>query len=277
MFLHKSRALCRAAFLMLALAAAVSARADDAATPTAPRPPVPSEQLRLTVLERHPHDARAFTQGLLLDGSKLYESTGLYGQSSLRQVDLASGIVQRQVDLPPNLFGEGLALVGDRLIQLTWTNGIARVYSVAQFALVAEHRYEGEGWGLCFDGESLVMSDGSDRLVLRDPDTFAVRKTLRVVDANGVVSRLNELECVGHHVYANIWGTWRIVRIDGRTGVVDGEIDASNLLSAMERAALPAEAVLNGIAYDPATETFLLTGKLWPRIHRVRISSPETE
>lgn len=277
MFLRRRRAQCRAAFLILALTAAASARAADAATPMAPRSPGPTERLQLTVLERHPHDARAFTQGLLLDGSTLYESTGLYGQSSLRQVDLASGIVQRQVDLPPNMFGEGLALVGDRLVQLTWTNGVARVYSVAQLALVAEHRYEGEGWGLCYDGESLVMSDGSDRLVLRDPDTFAVRKTLRVIDANGAVTRLNELECVGHHVYANIWGTWRIVRIDGRTGFVDGEIDAGNLLSAMERAALPAEAVLNGIAYDPATETFLLTGKLWPRIHRVRISPAQKE
>jgi len=266
-----------AAFLILALAAAAPARAGadaTAATPPAARPPA---QLQLTVLERHPHDARAFTQGLLLDGSTLYESTGLYGQSSLRQVDLASGIVQRQVDLPPNLFGEGLALVGDRLVQLTWTNGVARVYSLAQLALVAEHRYEGEGWGLCYDGESLVMSDGSDRLVLRDPETFAVRKTLRVVDAKGVVNRLNELECVGHHVYANVWGTWRIVRIDGRTGAVDGEIDAGSLLSSMERAALPAEAVLNGIAYDSATDTFLLTGKLWPRVHRVRITSPSSE
>jgi glutamine cyclotransferase len=266
-----------AAVLSAALLATVALGAGAGATPVSPPAVAKTEQLHLTILERHPHDRRAFTQGLLLHGSTLYESTGLYGQSSLRQVDLASGIVQRQVALPPNLFGEGLALVGDRLFQLTWTNGVARVYSRDRLTLVGEHRYEGEGWGLCYDGESLVMSNGSDRLVLRDPETFAVRKTLRVYDDAGPVAKLNELECVGHHVYANVWGSWRIVRIDGRSGRVDGEIDADKLLSAMEKAALPNEAVLNGIAYDPATETFLLTGKLWPRIHRVRIATSGAE
>ena len=252
-----------------------AASATDTVAPR--RPPATPVSLRLTVLEHYPHDPRAFTQGLLLRGSTLYESTGLYGQSSLREVDLVSGVVRRKVSLPAHLFGEGLAMVEDRLVQLTWTNGIARVYSLPHFTLLAEHRYEGEGWGLCYDGESLIMSDGTDRLFVRDPDTFAVRRTLRAFDENGPVNRLNELECVGNHVYANVWQSWTIVRIDTRSGHVDARIDASNLLSAMEKATLPAEAVMNGIAYDPASDTFLLTGKLWPRIHRVRLLGAEIE
>lgn len=237
-------------------------------------PPAPAA-LRIEVVAHYPHDARAFTQGLVSDGATLYESTGLYGRSSLRVVDLSTGKVRRQVDLPPTMFGEGLAKVGDRLVQLTWTNGIARIYTLPQLALVAERRYDGEGWGLCHDGESLIMSDGSHQLTVRDPETFAVRQVLQVRDERGPVRNLNELECVGRHVYANVWQTWTIVRIDRHSGIVDARIDATNLLSAMEKASLPAEAVMNGIAFDAASDTFLLTGKLWPRIHRVRFVGDE--
>lgn len=249
---------------MLAVGLAAGA-ADDSTRPAAPA------ALEYRVIGHYPHDPKAFTQGLLLDGATLYESTGLYGRSSLREVDLPTGVVRRRVDLPAHLFGEGLAKVGDRLIQLTWTNGIARVYSLPQLTLVTEHRYDGEGWGLCYDGHSLFMSDGSSRLTVRDPETFAVQRVLQVRDDRGPIAKLNELECVGPHVYANIWGSDVIVRIDNRSGVVDGRIDAAGLLSDMEKAALPAEAVMNGIAYDPGTQTFLLTGKLWPRIHRVEV------
>ncbi len=232
--------------------------------------PARSTTIEWTVVERYPHDREAFTQGLLVQGNTIYESTGLRGRSTVRIVDLATGAIRKQVALPDDLFGEGLARVGDRLIQLTWTKGVAREYALPDLDLVKEHAYQGQGWGLCFDGRQLVMSDGSNRLYLRDPETFEVTRTIEVTENGSPLSRLNELECVRGHIYANVWGTWRIVQINPKSGHVEASMDASDLLSVMEKQALAREAVLNGIAYDESTETFLLTGKLWPRIHRVR-------
>ncbi len=247
------------------------------------------------VVATYPHDSRAFTQGLLLRGTTLFESTGLRGRSSVRAVDLHSGAVQRMAHLPAHLFGEGLALVERRgmlswlrrslaeafdagvaavdgeLVQLTWTSGVARVYDIANFELLREHRYDGQGWGLCFDGQHLAMSDGSATLRFRDPATFAVVRSVVVRNGSAPVPRLNELECIGEYIYANVWGTWNIVRIDKRSGLVAAVIDASEILPASERARLSADAVLNGIAHDPSSDTFLLTGKLWPSILRVEI------
>ena len=243
------------------------------ATPTAgvatatPTLPVQPQQLRLEVLATLPHDAQAFTQGLLWHDDVLYESTGLNGRSSLREVDPATGTVRRQVDLPNELFGEGLALVGEELVQLTWQNGLALSYDRATFAPRRRFSYVGEGWGLAYDGTHLVMSDGSSSLFLRDPATFTITATLPVRRAGTAVQRLNELEVVGQQIYANVWMTDRIVVIDAATGVVTAEVDASGLLSVGERAQAD---VLNGIAYDPTTGDFLITGKLWPKLFRVR-------
>lgn len=234
------------------------------ASPTA-RPQV--EQLRLEVVATLPHDPQAFTQGLVWHAGKLYESTGLNGRSSLREVDPATGVVRRQADLARELFGEGLALVGDELVQLTWQNGIAITYDRATFAERRRFTYSGEGWGLAFDGTHLVMSDGSSSLFLRDPKTFTITSTLPVRRAGSAVQRLNELEVVGQQIYANVWMTDRIVVIDAATGVVTAEVDAARLLTAAERARAD---VLNGIAHDPTTGDFLITGKLWPKLFRVR-------
>lgn len=225
---------------------------------------------RAEVLQSYPHDAQAFTQGLLLHNGTLYESTGLYGRSSLRQIELATGTVQRRIDLPRNLFGEGLALAGGKLVQLTWREGVAPTYDLASFTRNGEFSYSGDGWGLCFDGTEFVQSDGSHRLIFRDAATFAVTRQLAVTEHGQPVAELNELECVGDVVYANIWMTDRIVEIGKLNGVVRSNIDASGLLSPPERAALDHEATLNGIAYDPSNRTFLLTGKLWPKVFRVR-------
>ena len=227
-------------------------------------------QLAIEELERLPHDSDAFTQGLLLEGGMLYESTGLYGRSSLREVDPRSGEVVRIRHLDDSLFGEGLALVGDRLIQLTWRAGTALVYELETFEQVGSFRYQGEGWGLCFDGDVLWMSDGTSTLFARDPATFEVRDRLSVTLEGEPLARLNELECVGPHVYANVWQTDNLVRIDKESGRVDAVIDASTLLSPQLRAVLPPDAVLNGIAFDPDNERFLITGKLWPAIYVVR-------
>jgi glutamine cyclotransferase len=227
-------------------------------------------ELRPTVLERFPHDTRAFTQGLLLADGLLYESTGLYGASSLREVAPATGGVIRIRPLPPDTFGEGLALVGDRLVQLTWRQGRAMVYNRETFDPVGAFHYEGEGWGLCYDGEKLWMSDGSSWLTVRDPETFEVLRRQAVTSRGEPVPMLNELECVGEHVYANVWQTETIVRIVKGSGKVDAAIDASGLLTPEQRAGLPPDAVLNGIAYDAENDRFLVTGKLWPVLLAVR-------
>jgi glutamine cyclotransferase len=225
------------------------------------------EELTLQVVNVYPHDTRAFTQGLVYWERGLYESTGLVGRSSLRRVEPQSGAIEAQVGLDPPFFAEGLARVGDELYQLTWQNGRAFVWKLSTFSRVREHSYSGEGWGLCYDGQRLVMSDGSDRLTFRDPRSFNETGSVRVVRAGQPVQQLNELECVDGLVYANIWQTDRIARIDPGSGEVTGWIDASGLLKGSERMGAD---VLNGIAYVPERGTFLVTGKLWPRIFEVR-------
>lgn len=232
-----------------------------------PKPMPAPVALAVQVLRTYPHDRRAFTQGLVWRDGVLYESTGLVGQSSLRKVDLGTGAVKQQVDVPPPYFAEGLADVGNRLFQLTWQHGRVFVYDKHTFNRVGELSYQGEGWGLCHDGRALVMSNGSDTIMVRHPDTFAVIRTVKVTQGGRPLDRLNELECVGRDVYANVWTTDTIVRIDLETGRVTARVDAAGLLTPAER--LGAD-VLNGIAYDPADRTFLITGKLWPKLFRVR-------
>jgi glutamine cyclotransferase len=231
--------------------------------------PVPLEAV---VQARYPHDPEAFTQGLVFADGRFYESTGLYGESSLREVIPESGEVLRSLPLDARYFGEGLALADDRLIQLTWRSGVAFVWDADTFEQLDTFRYETEGWGLCFDGEELWMSDGSATLVRRDPDTFAIRGRVDVTNRGEPVALLNELECVGEHVYANVWQTDTIVRIHKDSGRVAATIDAGGLLTTEERAALNAQAVLNGIAWDPETERFWLTGKLWPALFEVEFA-----
>jgi glutaminyl-peptide cyclotransferase len=203
----------------------------------------------------------------MFDG-KLYEGTGLHGGSSVRRVDLASGVVEQQATLPAELFGEGLARVGQRLFQLTWKNGKALVWDLGTLKKVAEYTYDGEGWGLCFDGRHLVMSDGSDRLTFRNPATFGTEGEVRVRRDGRPVSNLNELECARGVIYANVWQDSHIARIDPTTGEVTGWIDASGLLDPEEAAGAD---VLNGIAEMEHTSHLLVTGKLWPHLYEVEI------
>lgn len=254
------------ALLLATTVAAVLFAASVCAKP-APRASSVAE-LRLKVLRSYPHDSRAFTQGLLMADGKLYEGTGLHGRSSVRRVDLASGVVEQQTMLPPELFGEGLARVGQRLIQLTWKNGKALVWDIGTLSKVAEFSYDGEGWGLCFDGKRLVMSDGSDRLSFRDPSSFRKQGEVRVRRDGKPLDNLNELECVGGLVYANVWQDNHIARIDPGTGEVTGWIDASMLL---DRATAGPVDVLNGIAEMEGTGHLLVTGKLWPNLYEVQI------
>lgn len=219
----------------------------------------------VNVLATIPHDTAAFTQGLEFDGGRLFESTGRYGASELREINPATGSVLRRMPLGDAYFGEGLTVVGDSIIVLTWRENTALVYDRDSFRLTGSHSYDGEGWGLCHDGSRLVMSDGSDVLTFRDPETFAVTGTVAVTLDDEPVSRLNELECRGNRVYANVWLTETIVEINPATGKVTAEIDAGGL-----HEGAGGDAVLNGIAWDEANNAFLITGKLWPEMFRVR-------
>jgi glutamine cyclotransferase len=234
--------------------------------PAAAAAPAAAEHLRVKVLSVRQHDPTSYTQGLVWDHGRLYESAGLYGRSSLRQVDPRTGEVLRRLDLAPGYFAEGLAQVDNWLVQLTWKEGVAFVYDALSFGRVGEFHYDGEGWGLCDDGRRLVMSDGSDRLSFRDRRTFALLGGVDVRLEGRPLQQLNELECVGGAVYANVWMTDEIVRIDPAGGRVTAVIDAGGLLDPAARAHAD---VLNGIAYDPAKKTFLITGKLWPKMFEV--------
>ena len=224
------------------------------------------ETLRVQVLATLPHDATMYTQGLEISDGVLYEGSGLVGQSRVRASRL-SGTVLDEATLPAPLFGEGLTLAGPRLWQLTWTNGIAIERDPATLTERRRVSYQGEGWGLCHDGDKLVMSDGSDRLTFRDPVTFAPAGQVQVRLGGEPVRRLNELECTGGVVWANVWRTDRILRIDPDTGTVTGVVQVGGLLSPQQRAGAD---VLNGIAAIPGTDEFLITGKNWPTLFRVR-------
>jgi len=237
--------------------------------PAQPKKNTGVEQLRVEVVRAYPHDRSAFTQGLVLHDGKLLESTGLVGKSSLREVELETGRVIRRVEVRPPIFAEGLALVGEELIQLSWQDGKALRYDLRSFAPRGEFAYRGEGWGLCHDGQNLVMSDGSANLTVRRPADFSVVRVITVTLDGRPLPQLNELECVAGAVYANVWMQDLIVRIDPTTGRVTQRIDVPPLLSPLERAGVD---VLNGIAYDAATKTFLITGKLWPKLFRVKFT-----
>jgi glutaminyl-peptide cyclotransferase len=265
-----------ALFFILAAALPAAARTATVVPPT-PTPETTAEAQPVElipvygpeVLTVYPHDTGSFTQGLVWIDGTLYESAGRYGQSNLREVDLATGEVIRSVPVSETYFAEGLALVDDRLIQITWREGTAFVYDAATFEVIDQFSYEGEGWGLCYDGVDLWMSDGTPNLFRRDPVTFALLETIPVTLFNEPIANLNELECVDGHVYANIWQSDFIVRITPETGLVNAIIDARGLLTPQQRAMLPGGAVLNGIAYRPDSETFLITGKLWPVLFEV--------
>ena len=218
------------------------------------------------MLARHPHDPDAFTQGLVLVGDRLFESTGLLGQSSVREVDVSSGRPLQLRALAPDLYGEGLAAVSDRLVQLTWQNGLALWWSVDGLAPRGSVNYEGEGWGLCLAGDGrLVHSDGTNVLTFRDPSTFEVEGRVAVTRAGAPLAELNELECAPDGVWANVWRSEQIVRIDPASGAVTATVDAAGL---GPPDAQPDD-VLNGIARRP-DGTWLLTGKRWPTLYEVR-------
>lgn len=231
-----------------------------------------AEKLKVKVLASYPHDRQAFTQGLQIEGETFFESTGLEGQSSLRRVEMKTGKVLKKVDLAPNLFGEGLTRVDTRLVQLTWQHGIAIVWDAETLTELQRWRYDGEGWGITYDGNQLIQSDGTATLTFRDPNDFSVQGRLQVKLDGVPVDDLNELEFAEGKIYANVWGKDHIVRIDPLTGKVEAVIDAQGLLKKTD---LLGADVLNGIAWDAKTKTFWITGKRWPKMFQVVFEKAE--
>ena len=221
------------------------------------------------VVNSYPHDADAYTQGLIYRDGFLYESTGLNGRSTLRKVVLETGEVVQRRPLGREYFAEGLTDWGPQLVQLTWQSHVGFVYDLASFQLRLSFPLAGEGWGLTHDENALIVSDGSDRLRFLDPESYREIKQIAVSDAGTPVKNLNELEYVRGQIYANIWHTDRIAIIAPDTGNVSGWIDLSGLMSAGYD--LNAEAVLNGIAYDSARNRLFVTGKLWPKLFEISI------
>jgi glutamine cyclotransferase len=229
------------------------------------------------VVDSFPHDEEAFTQGLIFHDGYLLESTGLYGQSTLRRVTLESGEVQQAHELEAMYFAEGIALVGDRIFQITWQRHVAFVYDLDTFAAVDTFTYSGAGWGLTYDGTHLIMTDGTATMDFRDPETFEVVRQVEVRDEDGPVPSLNELEYIDGRVFANVYQTDLIVVIDPETGMITNQIDLTGLLEG-KAVAEPARAgVLNGIAFDPAADRLLVTGKLWPTLFEIELVPVDTD
>ena len=219
------------------------------------------------VVQTYPHDANAFTQGLIYDRGELYESTGLHGKSSIRKIDLETGKVLQIKKLDDRYFGEGMTLWQDRLIQLTWVSKTAFVYDKKTFNQIKTFNYPTQGWGLTHNDRELILSDGSDTLYFLDPDTFKPIRQIKVHDGNNSIDKLNELEYVKGEILANIWMSDRLARISPQTGQVLGWIDLTGIIDPLptpER-----DAVLNGIAYDAEQDRLLVTGKLWSKLFEI--------
>ncbi len=229
----------------------------------------PARKYGYQIVNMWPHDSNAFTQGLVLMDGKLLESTGEEGRSSLRRVELESGKVLKKVDVPEPYFAEGLALLNGKLYQLTWQHNIGFIYDAQTFDRVGQFNYTGEGWGLTTDGQSLILSDGTSSIRFIDPASFRVTRSINVTDQNRPVRELNELEYINGEIYANVWHDNRIATIDPQSGRVNSWIDLTGLMPDGELQ--DPEAVLNGIAYDQASDKLIVTGKLWPRVFEIKV------
>ncbi len=242
--------------------------ANSQITETSPVPKT-GQTYGYSIVRRWPHNPAAFTQGLVFKNGNLYESNGQNGRSDLRILDLQTGIIKAKVDLSFEYFGEGMTILNGKIFQLTWNNNKGFIYDENTLAPLGEFTYEGEGWGLTNDGRSLIMSNGSNNIIFLNPETFQVQKIIQVYDNGAPLYRINELEYIQGNIYANIWHSDKIALIDPGLGEIVGWIDLTGLLpGAAEK---NGEAVLNGIAYDSATDRLFVTGKLWPVLFEIKL------
>ncbi len=257
------------AALVLAILGALWYRSgEEAEQPVASNGPIIAREVGYEVVNSFPHDPGAFLQGLVWHNG-FFESTGQFGQSSLRRVEYATGKVLQRVNLDSQYFGEGLAMVDNRLFQLTWQSHRGFVYDRDSFKLLREFEYDTEGWGLTYDGKSLIMSDGTDVLTFYNPDSFKPTRKVSVRFNGTALSELNELEYIDGEIWANVWHSDRIFRIDPASGKVKSYLNLAGILPEEEKS--DPEAVLNGIAYDPQGKRIFVSGKLWPRIFEIRL------
>jgi glutamine cyclotransferase len=264
-FWMRGAASCRC----LSLAVLMGVLAQSLISQAPPRAHATPPEYTFAIVRTFPHDATAFTQGLAYRDGFLYEGTGLKGRSSLRKVRLETGEVVQRVDLAPEFFGEGITLIGNKIVQLTWQSQTGFVYSLSDFSLLRRFSYAGEGWGVATNGQDIFMSDGTADIRVLDGSTLAERRRFTVRDGSKPIDQLNELEFVEGAIFANIWQTDRIARISPQSGEVIGWIDLKGLLSPVYR--LESGAVLNGIAYDATRKRLFVTGKLWPNVFEIRL------
>jgi glutamine cyclotransferase len=245
----------------------------EANATTPPARPAPAWQthreLSYRTIKEFPHDTRAFTQGLIVHAGKFIESTGGHNTTWLRQVEIATGKILIERKLSTEFFGEGLTELNGKLYQLTWQNQQGFIYDATTLAWQKNFSYQGEGWGLTDDGTHLIMSNGSSKLQFIDPKSFRVLRELTVVDGGNAIDQLNELEFIEGEIFANIWQTNRIIRIDPKSGKVLGTLDLTGI-HARESITHP-DHVLNGIAYDPESQALFVTGKCWPKIYQIAL------
>lgn len=227
--------------------------------------------LSYTLVKAWPHDRGAFTEGLVFWDGMLIESTGISGHSTLRKVDLETGLVRQEVKLPEQYFGEGIAVLGGRIFQLTWLSHRGFIYDLKSMNLQGEFSFDGEGWGLTTDSQSLIMTDGTNRIRFLDPSTFKVTRTIDVFAHGRPVERLNELEYVKGELYANVWQTEFVLRIDPATGRILSAIDFVGILPPADHA--QDTDVMNGIAYDARDDRLFVTGKYWPKLFEVKVNA----
>lgn len=261
------------ALLILPLIALIGAcrndnKSDDTESANAVKPPA---AMGYTVVKTYPHDTTSFTEGLLLHDGLLYESTGLEGESRLLKADLATGKAVKSIKLSNEDFGEGISIINNKIYQLTYTEHKAYVYDM-DFKKIGEFSWPYEGWGMTTDGKYLILDTGGSNIYYVNPETFKIERTLSVFDNNGYVNNINELEYVDGALYANIWQTDYIIRINTQTGIVEARADMSDIWKKSNVTPGVTKDVLNGIAYDAAKKSFYVTGKRWPAIFEVKFN-----
>ena len=247
---------------------AVTESAPAAVNTVIPTPAV----LNYAVVKIYPHDTSSYTQGLIWHNNKLYEGTGWYGESKLIVTDLADGKADKKIILPAATFGEGIAILNNKIYQLTWQEHKVYVYNAATLQKEKEFEWPYEGWGITSDGKQLIISTGGSNLYFVNPETFKVERTLGISDNNGYIANLNELEYVDGSIYSNVYTTDFILKINPATGLVEGKIDLSNLLQKTNQPILQNTDVLNGIAYDTIKKSFYITGKRWPAVYEIKLN-----
>jgi glutamine cyclotransferase len=246
--------------------------ADNNDTTTASSIPAPAN-ISYNILATYPHDTASYTQGLIWQDNTLYEGTGLEGESKLLKVDLKNGKANQELSLAPDIFGEGISILNNKIYQLTWQNHKVYVYDAKTFKKIKELTWDHEGWGLTNNGTDLIVSTGDSNLYFVDPETFKVRKIVGVTDNNGPVGNLNELELIDGFVYANIYLTDYIIKIDPNSGHIVGKMDLSGLLEKSGKQVNKEQGfVLNGIAYDSAKKSLYVTGKKWPLMFEMKVN-----